>query len=265
MKHHYGILVITLILFCGTIAGQDYTPTKESVPDINRYKARLILDQLLTSCSGSYFFKMGWDVSMHDPQPEPIVKDSVLIFKFSEKRVSICKYSSLKIPSIEHNKTKGFHLILPTEDSYPFKYVWIIGIEKDVCKRILDALFILKNKDQNSADLSDLENFKLIAQQYRSQVTKPDLDENARRYLVQATTQTEEKHYGEAIDHLEKALSVEPAYPQAYFNRALLWAQVNIYGAAILEMKKYLMLVPDAPDARASQDKIYEWEGKLNK
>jgi hypothetical protein len=26
-------------------------------------------------------------------------------------------------------------------------------------------------------------------------------------------------------------------------------------------MKKYLMLIPDAADARAAQDKIYEWEG----
>jgi hypothetical protein len=26
-------------------------------------------------------------------------------------------------------------------------------------------------------------------------------------------------------------------------------------------MKKYLMLVPDAADARAAQDRIYEWEG----
>jgi len=25
-------------------------------------------------------------------------------------------------------------------------------------------------------------------------------------------------------------------------------------------MKKYLILYPDAPDARAAQDKIYEWE-----
>jgi hypothetical protein len=27
-------------------------------------------------------------------------------------------------------------------------------------------------------------------------------------------------------------------------------------------MKRYLALVPDAPDARAAQDKIYDWERK---
>jgi hypothetical protein len=28
-------------------------------------------------------------------------------------------------------------------------------------------------------------------------------------------------------------------------------------------MKKYLMLVPEAEDARAAQDKIYEWEAEI--
>jgi len=30
-------------------------------------------------------------------------------------------------------------------------------------------------------------------------------------------------------------------------------------------MKKYLMLVPDAEDARGAQDKIYEWEAWIQK
>jgi hypothetical protein len=28
-------------------------------------------------------------------------------------------------------------------------------------------------------------------------------------------------------------------------------------------MRRYLLLVPDAPNARAAQDKIYEWEAKV--
>jgi hypothetical protein len=28
-------------------------------------------------------------------------------------------------------------------------------------------------------------------------------------------------------------------------------------------MQKYLFLVPDASDARAAQDKIYEWQGEI--
>jgi hypothetical protein len=40
----------------------------------------------------------------------------------------------------------------------------------------------------------------------------------------------------------------------------LLSAQVKQYDDAIYHMKKYLLLVPDASDARGAQDKIYEWE-----
>ena len=49
-------------------------------------------------------------------------------------------------------------------------------------------------------------------------------------------------------------------YPAAYYNLALLEGQMNLPFAAITYMKHYLLLVPDAPDARSAQDKIYEWE-----
>jgi hypothetical protein len=34
---------------------------------------------------------------------------------------------------------------------------------------------------------------------------------------------------------------------------------------AVAEMNRYLVLVPDAPNASAAQDKIYEWEGKAGR
>ena len=40
----------------------------------------------------------------------------------------------------------------------------------------------------------------------------------------------------------------------------LLFADYKNYMYAIFNMKKYLILLPDAEDARAAQDKIYEWE-----
>lgn len=58
-----------------------------------------------------------------------------------------------------------------------------------------------------------------------------------------------------------KAVAVDPvSYPPAYFNLALLSAQIQQYQKAISYMKQYLTLVPDAKDARSAQDKIYEWE-----
>ena len=50
-----------------------------------------------------------------------------------------------------------------------------------------------------------------------------------------------------------------------YFNLALLSAHTGNYLYAIINMKKNLLLVPEAKDARAAQDKIYEWELKMEK
>ena len=67
--------------------------------------------------------------------------------------------------------------------------------------------------------------------------------------------------YQSAIDIYNKAIDVDPtSYPAAYFNMALLCAQIKNYIGAIYYMNKYLMLEPDATDSRGAQDKIYEWE-----
>jgi len=57
----------------------------------------------------------------------------------------------------------------------------------------------------------------------------------------------------------------QTAYPSAYSNLALLLAQIHMFDAAIYNMKKYLLLEPEAADARSAQDKIYEWKAQLFK
>src|SRR4029077_856471 len=63
-----------------------------------------------------------------------------------------------------------------------------------------------------------------------------------------------------AVELYGKALEIAPWWPEGHFNRALIMGETRKYGEAIREMKHYLLLVPDAPDAGASQDKIYQWE-----
>jgi hypothetical protein len=58
---------------------------------------------------------------------------------------------------------------------------------------------------------------------------------------------------------------VAPWWPEGYFNRALILGETGRYRKAVEEMRKYLMIVPGAPDAREAQDKIYEWEGLARK
>ena len=94
---------------------------------------------------------------------------------------------------------------------------------------------------------------------------KPVVSETQRKLFVQANALSQQKDYPAALEFYTKALEIDPlSYPNAYFNMALLEAQLNRFHSAIASMKKYLTLEPDAGDARSAQDKIYEWELLIN-
>ena len=79
--------------------------------------------------------------------------------------------------------------------------------------------------------------------------------------MVQANLLAQQKKYAHAIQLYKKVIDLDAtAYPEAYNNMALLYAQLNRYSVAIFYMREYMLLEPSANDARAAQDKIYEWE-----
>lgn len=92
---------------------------------------------------------------------------------------------------------------------------------------------------------------------------KPTVPEYVRRFTVQANSFVEEKKYNDAIEKYQLSLGITPYYPFAHFNLAMLYSTVGQYKKAIEQMNVYLKLAPDATDARAAQDKIYEWEIKV--
>ena len=102
--------------------------------------------------------------------------------------------------------------------------------------------------------------FQEIAAKYRTANPKPQLPEEARKFKVQAEFAVQEKQFTNAADLYGKALDIAPWWPEGHFNRALILGETKKYWDAMREMKRYLLLVPDAPDARAAQDKIYVWD-----
>jgi tetratricopeptide (TPR) repeat protein len=112
----------------------------------------------------------------------------------------------------------------------------------------------------NVSDSSDAA-FQVIATQYRAEKPKPPLPEEARKFRIQAEFAVQEKQFDRAVELYGKALAIAPWWPEGHFNRALILGQTRTYPDAIREMKRYLLLVPDAPDGRAAQDNIYQWEG----
>lgn len=106
--------------------------------------------------------------------------------------------------------------------------------------------------------------FQTIVNNYRSATEKLVFPEEARRFKVQAEAAVNEKRFDDAQDGYREALEIAPWWPEGHFNRALVLAELNEFPTAEVEMQRYLALVPDAPDARAAQDKIYIWEAKAN-
>lgn len=130
-------------------------------------------------------------------------------------------------------------------------------------KKVADDLYYIQQKLKNleGKQNKELALFEPIATEYRSLKIKPQISEELRKWIVQANAEFQQKQYLHAIDLYEKAIELDPvSYPAAYFNLALLCEQQHWYSSAITRMKQYLMLVPDAQDARSAQDKIYEWQ-----
>lgn len=103
--------------------------------------------------------------------------------------------------------------------------------------------------------------FRPVAGEYVRLAEKPVLTEEQRKYIIQANSCSDRQEYPEAIAQYEKLTTEFPTvYPDAYSNMAFLSAQINRFDMAVFYMKKYLMLLPDAEDARSAQDNIYKWE-----
>ena len=158
------------------------------------------------------------------------------------------------------------------DESYPYaihleEQLSFLFHRKDLAdaKRMADDLFFLQQHLPKQDDLRAVQ-AQALATQYRALKTKPPVSEEQRRFIVQANAMNQQKDYGRALELYQKALDLEPlSYPSAYFNMALLSAQLGRFRQAIASMKQYLLLEPEANDARSAQDKIYEWEIMLGK
>lgn len=111
----------------------------------------------------------------------------------------------------------------------------------------------------------EIERFRAVVAQFHAANPKPEFPEAARRFRVQAESAFSEKRIDDAASLYGKALDAAPWWPQGRFNHALMLGELGRYTEATREMKKYLALVPNAPNARAARDKIYEWEDKAGR
>ncbi len=99
---------------------------------------------------------------------------------------------------------------------------------------------------------------------WRALDRKPPLSTAADRQRILAENAVREKDFRSAIDHLESALEIQPMWPAGWFNLAFIYAEQKDYLDAADRMRHYLMLVPNAPDARSAREHIIIWADKAS-
>ena len=104
-----------------------------------------------------------------------------------------------------------------------------------------------------------------IALLYPTLQIKPGLPEEARRFLVQSRIHVEEKNFPQAISLYDKAILLAPWWPSSHYDKGLLLGQLGKNAEAITSMKRFLALAPASENTREGQDRIYEWELKLER
>jgi len=238
--------------------------------------------------------KNGSSLNLPEPKPAPeIEKVKVAIAYLLKEKVEVFdrKNQLSGIPKelvvfddriefkIENQNTVIYFTDLPDEVILPpsprkskivlslVKFEFIAkGFSSDL-KRLVELrqnLLFMQTHNKVLRDESQRILWEQKASAYRAMTVKPQVSEEQRKLIVQANLFNQQKNYIKAIELYTKASEVDQtAYPAGYSNLALLQAQINNFGAAINYMKKYLLLEPEASDARSAQDKIYEWEAMI--
>lgn len=244
--------------------GSIYIPTKLS-PALNDENVKAVLAKELGKCITLYgvsaYYNDSSKVSSKKMKDILITDDYI---QFSNSTVGNYKiyFSEILFDNITLTIPA---LSVSQQTSKSKKEVTRIKVNKHLFfawrNELADALFYMQYKFSIKYFKEQELLFRPIAASYLQIEEKPQISEEQRKYFVQANSLADAKLYKESIDLYNKAIEINPiAYPAGYYNLALVASLAERYPFSILCMKKYLMLMPDAADARTAQDKIYGWE-----
>jgi len=222
------------------------------------YYSDIIVDKKINIYEDKYEYGFGksyWTEALQE----------LFVALYEDKYGSDKSYWTVRVPvskcwgePCNSNRVVTFFYFKSGEDAQEFAEIMYYIMQPYRDKKLAEQLY------NDSINRADIIQFSTLAAKYREMEVKPSVTEEQRKYIVQANMFNQKKEYSKAIDLYKKVIEVNAtSYTAAYYNLALLEAQIGSYKKAISFMKKYLWLVPDAPDARAAQDKIYEWEAEI--
>ncbi|MGH8747067.1 MAG: CFI-box-CTERM domain-containing protein [Burkholderiales bacterium] len=241
-----------------------YVPTAEAVAKISEETAKQTITELSQrrGMTGMVVFGRELHLMERPSQVESVsFADDRMVIKHENGEI-VVPYASMPKAQVVEDSVLGLPQYgVPVNAT---DVLWTVngGFDADERKnnaiRLADALEVLRTARIGA--IQTAAQFEQDAARYRALAQKPALPEEARRFKVQAEFALGQKRYGDAIRFYGEGLKIAPWWPEGHFNRALLLAQTQRYGQATIEMRRYLELEPNAPDARAAQDRIYQWE-----
>ena len=243
----------------------EYTPTKASVTTLPMLETQALLVTSYAKNLGVGPLFPADGVSVQNSGSDIVIKSTLQ--KFPEFWFHV---STLKVPVVaQFAKGTSYYW----HDHYINGDGYCIFMDDDVDQRLFicwrdrndagefaNAVFRLANPPTDVEKANEVAQFASIAKQYRSAAAKLSLPVDALRFSTQANDALRSRQFWDAISLYEKALATAPWWPEGHYNVALLAAQQGLYSDAVDEMKKYLELAPDAPDAQKAQDQIWIWE-----
>jgi len=151
------------------------------------------------------------------------------------------------------------------QDGHAYFWVWS-GWSQTDAQQIADALRVLVLDSRENLDgifAAKYQTFLQTCQAWIGGKTTAPFPEEARQHQLLAQDAASRNDTDKALDEYDAALVAAPCWAQGRYQAALLEAQVGYYPVAIQDMKKYLLLVPDASNAQSVRDQILVWNGRM--
>jgi tetratricopeptide (TPR) repeat protein len=134
------------------------------------------------------------------------------------------------------------------------------GNDQQTAELVANALNHLR--DMAGEQGAGLRDFSRAATAWRALATKPPIPEAVRAQRLLAETALKEKKLAQALVHYERGVELDPVWPEGRFNAALVAAELEYYDEAVEQMRAYVELAPNAPDAQDARDNIAIWQDK---
>jgi hypothetical protein len=159
---------------------------------------------------------------------------------------------------------------MPDRDGITFEHILDNRLVQALNKFVLDAnaghpyecRAALPPAQAAAEAIRELADFQQKAAARRAMNPKPQISDEVIKKRLLAEGAVQQKNFSAAADYYRAGVTIDPSWAPGWYNAALISAGLKDYAAAALEMKHYLILLPEASDAAAAKEQALLWQAK---